>query len=522
MSEQSTTAVRGDSEQPPVRRRLRRLLRRFDPTMLGLLGLLSLPAHLFESLAFLDIFSLFFVFFLWMFVGPLVDAALAGDQTKPTDWVEMGSPWGLLGVVLSMLNPLVLAQDLTQGVGGLLAVFRHRGSLPDAASYDQAVPYRLPVEGTWTVVNGSPEQEYSHSWIYPSQRYAYDLVVTDESGRTRPEGANSGVEAYYCYDEPVVAPADGVVVDALDAVLESSRASGLSHPLKRSILGGHVVIRHADSEYSTLAHLRPGSVTVEPGDRVTRGQEVGRCGHSGNSSEPHLHFQIQDRPDPLTGASLPVQFETVRIESPGATHDPGLVPGREVWHSGTDDGAEQTRDEPNPGGSPVGYHDRTFVIAGQRVTHVDRSDDTGSQDRSPTRLTDERVPGGAVRSPGTRAARVLRRVALGVVTAGILTFVANTLLSGLAVAAVLAGGAVAGVAFRYGFGSLHDDRFQGRSGSVGSSLGLGLAAAVATGVVTSGVGTGPLVGLFLAAGTLGYVLLGEYDARRLRLTARSG
>ncbi len=498
--------------------------------MLGLLGLLSLPADLFESLAFLDIFGLFFLFFLWMFVGPLVDAALAGDQTKPTDWVEMGSPWGILGVALSMLNPLVVAQDLTQGVGGLLAVFRHRGSLPDAASYDQAVSYRLPVEGTWTVVNGSPEREYSHSWVYPSQRYAYDLVVTDEKGRTRPEEADSGVEAYYCYDEPVVAPADGVVVDALDAVLESSRASGLSHPLKRSILGGHVVIKHADSEYSTLAHLRPGSVTVEPGDRVTRGQEVGRCGHSGNSSEPHLHFQIQDRPDLLTGASLPVQFETVRIESPGATHDPGLVPGHEVWHSGTDDGAEQTRDEPNPGGSPVGYHDRTFVIAGQRVTHVDRSDDTESQDRSPTRLTDERVSGEvvgssgtrAVRSPGTRAVRVLCRAALGVVVAGILTFVANILLSGLAVAAVLAGCAVAGVAFRYGFGSLHDDRFQGLSGSVGSSLGLGLAAAVATGAVTSGVGTGPLVGLFLVAGTLGYVLLGEYDARRLRLTARSG
>jgi murein DD-endopeptidase MepM/ murein hydrolase activator NlpD len=35
---------------------------------------------------------------------------------------------------------------------------------------------------------------------------------------------------------------------------------------------------------------------VKKGDRVKRGQPLGRCGNSGQSTEPHLHFQLQDGP----------------------------------------------------------------------------------------------------------------------------------------------------------------------------------------------------------------------------------
>jgi murein DD-endopeptidase MepM/ murein hydrolase activator NlpD len=104
----------------------------------------------------------------------------------------------------------------------------------------------------------------------------------------------------------------------------------------------------------------PGSVTVDPGQRVERGQQVGRCGYSGNSSEPHLHFQVQDHPDFATTTSLPVRFDDIEIESPGVTHEPDLVPGYDVWHSGS------------PDDSPDGYHSRTFVVEGQRVAHAER------------------------------------------------------------------------------------------------------------------------------------------------------
>ena len=531
MTANSTTTDQSTARVTAVVSRLRELLRRFDPTLLGLLGFLSLPAYVFDSLAFLELFGIFFLFFLWMFVGPLVDMALArgaGEETEPTDWMQLGGTRdlvvGYLMIPVSLLNPLVVVQDFLQAFGGALALVRHRGSLPDAASYDQQVSYRLPVEGTWTVVNGSPEREYSHSWIYPNQRYAYDLLITDEEGRSHPEGTGTAVEEYYCYDEPVLAPADGIVVDTFDTVLEASHGGGFSHPLKRSIPGGHVVIRHADSEYSLLAHLRPGSVAVEPGDRVARGQQIGRCGHSGNSSEPHLHFQVQDRPDFTMATSLPVQFDDVTVESPGVSHDANLVPGHDVWHSRTADGPDSTAGEtsdeavPESSLSPEGYHDRTFIIEGQRVTHAGESDD---HDEWGPRTVDTQPSGNPVRSTGRRLATLLRRTAFGFALGGLITFVASAFLSGLTISLLLGGAAATGVTFRYGFPYVRGDVFQRRAGGLGAPLGLAIAAAVvAVAAISAAVGVGRITGLLLLVGFLGYAAVEEYNAMRLSAMSR--
>ena len=496
MTENATAT---DDADPPSRAtavagRLRRLLRRFDPTLLGLLGFLALPAYVSDSLSFLEVFEPFFLFFLWFFVGPIVDMVLArgaDEETAPTDWLRMGGlgefAVGYLMIPLTFLNPMTVTQDLLQMVGGAASFLRHRGSFPDSESYEQQAPYRLPVDGTWTVVNGSPEREYSHSWIYPNQRYAYDVLVTDEDGRSRPEGTNTAVENYYCYDEPVVAPADGVVVDSFDAALEASRGGGFSHPLKRSILGGHVVLKHADSEYSFLAHLRPGSVPVEPGQRVERGQVVGRCGHSGISSEPHLHFQIQDSPDFLTAASLPVQFDDIEIEYPGVAHESDLVPGYDVWHAG------------DPDDSPDGYHERTFLIEGQRVTHDDAADDL------PGATAGQRTVASAEPS---RVVSTLKRAVLTLAVGGVLAYAVGLFASETVAVGTVAGAAVLALAVR-AVAVLRGSTASGRTGWAGSPVGFALAA----GAVASGAVVGPEL---FAAGLVGYVLVAVAESRRLR------
>lgn len=496
MTENATAT---DDADPPSRAtavagRLRRLLRRFDPTLLGLLGFLALPAYVSDSLSFLEVFEPFFLFFLWFFVGPIVDMVLArgaDEETTPTDWLRMGGlgefAVGYLMIPLTFLNPMTVTQDLLQMAGGAASFLRHRGSLPDSESYEQQVPYRLPVDGTWTVVNGSPEREYSHSWIYPNQRYAYDVLVTDEDGRSRPEGTNTAVENYYCYDEPVVAPADGVVVDSFDAALEASRGGGFSHPLKRSIPGGHVVIKHAESEYSFLAHLRPGSVPVEPGQRVERGQVVGRCGHSGISSEPHLHFQIQDSPDFLTAASLPVQFDDTEIEYPGVAHESDLVPGYGVWHAG------------DPDDSPDGYHERTFLIEGQRVTHDDAADDL------PGATAGQRTVASAEPS---RVVSTLKRAVLTLAVGGVLAYAVGLFASETVAVGAVAGAAVLALAVR-AVAVLRGSTASGRTGWAGSPVGFALAG----GAVASGAVVGPEL---LAAGLLGYALVSAAESRRFR------
>lgn len=58
-----------------------------------------------------------------------------------------------------------------------------------------------------------------------------------------------------------------------------------------------------------LAHLRRGSVCVRPGDTVNAGQQIGECGNSGNSTQPHVHVQVIDslRFDEAT-RGVPVAF----------------------------------------------------------------------------------------------------------------------------------------------------------------------------------------------------------------------
>jgi murein DD-endopeptidase MepM/ murein hydrolase activator NlpD len=60
--------------------------------------------------------------------------------------------------------------------------------------------------------------------------------------------------------------------------------------------------------------MRRGSVRVRPGQRVRRGTVLGVCGNSGNSSEPHLHFHLQDSPEPLSGIGLPVVLRRVVVD----------------------------------------------------------------------------------------------------------------------------------------------------------------------------------------------------------------
>ncbi|NLF75825.1 MAG: M23 family metallopeptidase, partial [Chloroflexi bacterium] len=61
--------------------------------------------------------------------------------------------------------------------------------------------------------------------------------------------------------------------------------------------GNHVVIEVAEDAYLYIAHLQRGSLLVAEGDRVAAGQEIGRVGNSGNTTEPHIHIHLQDMPD---------------------------------------------------------------------------------------------------------------------------------------------------------------------------------------------------------------------------------
>jgi murein DD-endopeptidase MepM/ murein hydrolase activator NlpD len=85
----------------------------------------------------------------------------------------------------------------------------------------------------------------------------------------------------------------------------------------KSVIGNYVVLRHAGNEYSHYAHLKQGSVRVKTGDSVTRGQILGHLGQTGNSTEPHLHFQLTDGPDPMYSRGVPIVFKSLVVEGLG-------------------------------------------------------------------------------------------------------------------------------------------------------------------------------------------------------------
>lgn len=146
-------------------------------------------------------------------------------------------------------------------------------------------------------------------------RYAYDFVNVDEKGEMhRGDGLKN--EDWYGFGKPIVAPADGVVVraagDRVDGAYQAPAPLTMDDVLKdlTVIVGNYVMIKHAEGEYSTLAHLRQGSVRVKAGDRVRQGQQIGEMGCSGDAMFPHLHYQLQS--DDWFGEGLPSLFSGYR------------------------------------------------------------------------------------------------------------------------------------------------------------------------------------------------------------------
>jgi murein DD-endopeptidase MepM/ murein hydrolase activator NlpD len=74
--------------------------------------------------------------------------------------------------------------------------------------------------------------------------------------------------------------------------------------------------------FVVLCHVRRGSVEVGVGQRVTVGAPLARCGNSGNSTEPHVHLQAIDGPDPGRAVAVPLTFRG-RLPRDGDVVDAG-------------------------------------------------------------------------------------------------------------------------------------------------------------------------------------------------------
>lgn len=206
---------------------------------------------------------------------------------------------------------LTLTLDSTDKIIGL-TVTPPVPDLPTPAR--NAAVLRLPFAGQWLVVWGGATEAQNYHVVSRAQRRALDLVQADETGKThRRTGVKNG--DFFCYGQPVLAAGDGTVEMAVDGVPDN--APGTPNPL--IAVGNCVIVRHKSDEFSVYAHLQLGTLRVKKGERVTAGQPLGLCGNSGNSTEPHLHFHLQNTFVFADATGFAPHFQSVHLTRVGKT-----------------------------------------------------------------------------------------------------------------------------------------------------------------------------------------------------------
>ena len=166
-----------------------------------------------------------------------------------------------------------------------------------------SVPLAPPFHGRWRVYQGF-DGEHTHRGDW---RHALDFHITENERSYAGDGRR--LEDYFCYGLPVLAPAEGVVARALDALPDVPPGEADT----RHNWGNHLLIRTDAGLHVLLAHLKQGSLRVREGERVRVGQVVAACGSSGRSPQPHVHLHVQR--GPLLGEpTIPFHLAAVVLE----------------------------------------------------------------------------------------------------------------------------------------------------------------------------------------------------------------
>lgn len=202
----------------------------------------------------------------------------------------------------------------------------------------------FPLRGEWIAPNTPGTKIPSHGTDMLGERYAYDFVGIDlkAGGRRfyRPSPIHYlllGVQLQDCFGwgRPIFSATDGIVVQAEDGwpernpvhvardaaiQLKNARAFSANTTADLRELSGNYIIVDASVGFVVYAHAQTGSIKVFPGDKVVSGQELAKVGHSGNSTAPHLHFQLMDHPDARKAQGILCCFRNYEVFQEGAWH----------------------------------------------------------------------------------------------------------------------------------------------------------------------------------------------------------
>jgi len=205
----------------------------------------------------------------------------------------------------------------------------------------EAVAISSPLRGDhWLAANGPSNTSGHRRALIPidghaaiAQRFAIDWVRLRDDGKTF-QGDEKDNKNYYAYGSDALAVADGVVTEVKDGIPENVPGiNSRAVPITLETVGGnHVILDIGGGHFAFYAHLQPGSLRVKLGDKVRRGQVVGLVGNSGNSTEPHLHFHIENATSPLGAEGLPYALPSFEVVGRGEEWKPADAKGPAEVH----------------------------------------------------------------------------------------------------------------------------------------------------------------------------------------------
>lgn len=250
------------------------------------------------------------------------EVEVVSEQVQPGDGVEAylrTSKW-------SGIEPPLLMQwvfDAEHRVVGFLVQPMPVLAESRFLDYQTKAELHLPFDGQWFVVWGGRTLQQNYHAADRTQRFAMDMLIYRD-GVTH-SGDATKLESYYCWDQPILSPGAGTIVSVTNDLPDNP----IGETDAPNPAGNHVVIDLGNGEFAFLGHMRQGSIAVAEGDAVAVGDELGRCGNSGNTSEPHLHMHLQTTPDLADGEGLPAQFVNYTADGLPVERDE-LLAGQQV------------------------------------------------------------------------------------------------------------------------------------------------------------------------------------------------
>ena len=166
----------------------------------------------------------------------------------------------------------------------------------------------LPFNGAWTVFWGGDTKELNYHVVSKAQKNAFDIVIKDKTGKSYKTDGKTN-EDYYAFGKEIFAPCDGIIVLVVDGVKENK--PGELNPIY--VPGNSVILKTMNNEYLLFAHFKHHSIKVKEGEKVKQERVLGLSGNTGNSSEPHLHFHIQNVEDMNIATGVKCYFDKIIV-----------------------------------------------------------------------------------------------------------------------------------------------------------------------------------------------------------------